>query len=216
MFESFSQEHLFPNHSRQAQGTGLGLAICDRLCRLMGGSIQVDSRLGQGTTFKVTLPLLHTGGAEDRHSEPSHSATEADFRSYNILVAEDNRINQRVLELLLNKLQQQAEFVATGRDAVDRVLRGGIDIVFMDLQMPELDGLEATRVLRRSDIAQPYIIALTAFAFGGHENDCMEAGMNDFLNKPVRGPELKSALDRFETWRMTTSTPRPSTVQARP
>jgi CheY-like chemotaxis protein len=86
----------------------------------------------------------------------------------------------------------------------------------MDLQMPELDGLEATRILRRSEIEQPYIIALTAFAFGGHENDCIAAGMNDFLNKPVRGSELKSALDRFEQWKGQSFSSRQLMLKARP
>ncbi|MEA5443727.1 ATP-binding protein [Cyanobium gracile] len=216
MFKSFSQEHGRLHHSSQLQGTGLGLTICDRLCRLMGGTIQVESEIGKGTCFTVSLPLLHTGDSassgiwKDDHRSPTQT-----YPSVSILVAEDNRINQRVLELLLKKLNQHAEFVCNGQQAVERVLQGGIDMVFMDLQMPDVDGLQATRLLRASSIDQPYIIALTAFAFGDHESECIAAGMNDFLNKPVRPADLRLAFDRFCLWKDEATSPNQQTFHER-
>ncbi len=216
LFRSFSQEKGLPHHSNQTQGTGLGLAICDRLCHLMGGSIQAESELGKGSRFSVKLPFQYHSASPERATDPLPSMGGDGLAPLKILVAEDNRINQRVIELLLKKLNQEPEFVSNGQDAVNRVLQGGIDIVFMDLQMPVLDGLEATRLLRCSAIDQPYIVALTAFAFGDHQQECLEAGMNDFLNKPVRLQELISTLHRFQQSHHDRLHPMPLNAETRP
>ncbi len=216
LFRSFSQEKGLPHHSNQTQGTGLGLAICDRLCQLMGGSIHAESELGKGSRFRVKLPFQYHSATPERATEPLPSLVGDKFEPLKILVAEDNRINQRVIQLLLKKLNQNPEFVTNGQEAVDRVRQGGIDIVFMDLQMPVLDGLGATRLLRGSELDQPYIVALTAFAFGGHQQECLEAGMNDFLNKPVRLQELIGTLQRFQQSHHDRLQPMPLNAETRP
>ncbi len=200
LFKGFSQE---TGHSELKEGTGLGLAICERLCELMGGSIAVDSQVGRGSCFRVNLPIKTARSVAPGFQPMVAPSMGPDSLEIKVLVAEDNRVNQRVLELLLAKLHLVAEFVADGQAAVDRLVDGGIDLVLMDLQMPKLDGLEATRLIRLRAVDQPYVVALTAFAFNEHQQQCLEAGMNDFLSKPVRLPDLKQALDRFQLWRET-------------
>jgi PAS domain S-box-containing protein len=204
IFNRFSQEkQLLQGNS--PQGTGLGLAICNRLCMLMGGSIRAESKLAKGSSFHVSLPM-NFAGPDDATAEPTiQLASKVDLEPPRILVAEDNPINQRVLQLLLAKLDLHPEFVDDGQASIDRVRKGGIDLVLMDVQMPGVDGLEATRQLRLLDPRSPYIVALTAFAFGDHQRECLEAGMNDFLSKPVRLPDLQAALDRYQLWRVSSA-----------
>lgn len=203
IFQDFTQD-LRHDHSSQIHGTGLGLAICDRLCRLMGGSISVESELGSGSRFQVRLPLSLSFSGQSEAATTTMPVDPA-LPAPRILVAEDNRINQRVLQLLLEKLNLSAEFVPDGAAAVERIRAGGIDLVLMDLQMPGLDGLEATREVR-AEVSQatdqPYIVALTAYAFEDHQQECRLAGMQDFLSKPVRRPDLQACLARYGQWRM--------------
>ena len=116
-----------------------------------------------------------------------------------ILVAEDNRINQKVLSLILKKMGYQAEFVENGRQAVRAITDGIFDVVFMDVHMPEMDGYEATRKIRKfeektGDQKKLHIIALTAHAMKGDREKCLEAGMDDYLTKPIQLPALVKAL----------------------
>ncbi len=198
IFQDFTQEHNHA-HASHHQGTGLGLAICDRLCRLMGGCIEVQSQLGQGSRFHVRLPLK-LSAPEVSAASGSDESLDLDLSSVRLLAVEDNRINQRVLELLLAKLSLKAEFADCGEDAVERLSEGGFNLVLMDLQMPGIDGREATRRLRALPISQPYVVALTAFAFEDQQQACLEAGMQDFLTKPVRVPALRGCLQRFLHW----------------
>ncbi|MCP9849417.1 ATP-binding protein [Cyanobium sp. Morenito 9A2] len=210
IFEAYTQAD---GASRQVQGSGLGLSICHRLCHLMGGSIEVSSRLGEGTRLRVELPLRPSLPLEapPKAMEPGDGAPGwpkggaaptggALDQPPRILVAEDNRINQRVLELLLNQLGLSADFVDDGQAAIERVGRGDIDLVLMDLQMPSIDGLEATHSVRRRSGPQPYIVALTALAFADQKQACLDAGMNDFLSKPVRRRDLEATLGRYDLW----------------
>lgn len=198
IFQDFTQEHNQALASHQ-QGTGLGLAICDRLCRLMGGSIEAQSQLGLGSRFLIRLPL-ECSEPQASPAVGSDQPLELDLSSVRLLAVEDNRINQRVLELLLGKLHLQADFVDCGEDAVERLGQGAFNLVLMDLQMPGIDGLEATRRLRALPIPQPYVVALTAFAFEDQQQECLAAGMQDFLSKPVRVPALRGCLQRFLHW----------------
>ena len=124
-----------------------------------------------------------------------------------LLVAEDNRVNRRLMELMLAKLGLSAEFVGDGAAAVEAVgaasIEEPIDLVFMDVEMPVLDGLEATRRLRERHGTIPYIVALTAFSFDTQRQACAAAGMNDFLSKPVRQDDLRKALERYGLFRLT-------------
>ncbi|AFY27565.1 ATP-binding protein [Cyanobium gracile] len=207
IFNSFAQDEGSPNHGHRNQGTGLGLAICDRLCKLMGGRIRVESEQGKGSRFSVSIPLGFGAMEEERREESVAPATLDDEPSLRILVADDNRINQRVMELMLAKLDAQAEFVGDGHAAVERVQLAEFDLVFMDLQMPGMDGLEATRRIRASRVYQPYVVALTASALGEQQRDCLTAGMNDFLSKPVRLPDIRQALQRYRQWKQRSQNP---------
>jgi CheY-like chemotaxis protein len=115
-----------------------------------------------------------------------------------ILIAEDNVINQQVIQYILQKLGYAPTIVQNGREAVDTAAEGDYDIILMDLQMPEMDGLEATRMIReRATDRQPVIIALTANAMEGDEEECLSAGMNDYLGKPVK---LEEVIDKLQKW----------------
>jgi signal transduction histidine kinase/CheY-like chemotaxis protein len=198
IFEEFSRR---PNPSQTTQSAGLGLAICQRLCNLMGGEISVQSFLNQGSCFTVQLPF---GVTQEPHQETAYRASVSNLdtaQNIQILVADDSRVNQRVLELMLGRLDLKAELVADGEAAIKRITAGGIELVFMDVEMPRLDGLAATRKLRAAGFTDIYIIALTAYSYSSHRLDCEAAGMNDFLAKPLRNEDLCTALEHFREYR---------------
>ncbi|MEA5390384.1 ATP-binding protein [Cyanobium gracile UHCC 0139] len=198
IFEEFVG-HANPEQTNQS--AGLGLAICARLCQLMAGEISVDSSLGRGSCFSVRLPFAVASKSQKRSTEPSPSSS---FDSgLKILVADDNRVNQRVLELMLARLTLSAQLVGDGYTALQSIRSEPIDLVFMDVEMPHLDGISAARQLRREGYSDVYIIALTAYSFSSHRQECEAAGMNDFLSKPLRFVDLCAALDRFQAWRRT-------------
>jgi CheY-like chemotaxis protein/anti-sigma regulatory factor (Ser/Thr protein kinase) len=204
IFEEFVRH---TNPSQTTQSAGLGLAITQRLTKLMGGTIAVDSYPDQGTCFTLTLPFrVTTQPHEDDGNLILETVAGAD-QAIQILVADDSRVNQRVLELMLARMNLQAELVGDGEAAIQRITSGGIELVFMDLEMPRLDGLEATRRLRALGYTDLYIVALTAYSYGSHRVDCEEAGMNDFLAKPLRHKDLCSALQRFREFRHRHSCP---------
>ncbi|MFN6356467.1 MAG: ATP-binding protein [Cyanobacteriota bacterium] len=186
------------NPDQTGQSAGLGLAICSRLCQKMGGTISLETRVGGGSCFTVRLPFQV---AEQRRAIPEPVGASDGFQGVGILVADDSRVNQRVLELMLARLELQPELVSDGDAAIARVEAGGIDLVFMDIEMPRLDGVAATRRLRAAGFSDLYVIALTAFSFNSLQQDCVAAGMNDFVTKPLRNKDLIAALNRFRCWR---------------
>lgn len=196
IFEEFTRHS---NPAQTSQSAGLGLAICFRLCKLMGGQISVESILGEGSCFTLKLPFALT--VEPQRDDDMAQSRGEFGHEIGILVADDNRVNQRVLQLMLAKLELKAELVGDGQAAVDRIGAGGIDLVFMDIEMPKLDGMAATRRLRSQGYSEIYVIALTAYSFNSHRQDCQAAGMNDFLSKPLRHDDLCAALSRFREWR---------------
>ncbi len=211
--EGISKErlgHLFQFHSQDAAangkagGTGLGLAICKRLCLMMGGDIRAESVPGQGSHFTFSLKL---GKPPEGASPPPSKKTGAEpmdalklKEPVSVLVAEDNRINQKVMRLLLKKVNQTADAVFNGKEALDAVLNKRYDLVLMDVYMPGGGGLEAARNIRAQVPAerQPYIVALTAAAGKKDQEECAGAGMDDFLAKPVELENLIQTLNRFE------------------
>lgn len=187
------------NPEQTSQSAGLGLAICARLCQLMAGEISVDSSLGRGSCFSVRLPFAVASKSQKAPARPSPS--EAFDSGLKILVADDNRVNQRVLELMLARLNLSVQLVSDGYATLQSIRSEPFDLVVMDVEMPRLDGMAAARQLRREGFSEVYIIALTAYSFSSHRQECEAAGMNDFLSKPLRFVDLCAALDRFQEWR---------------
>jgi len=219
LFQDFSQAD--GSTTREFGGTGLGLAISKRLVELMGGRIGFRSEPQRGSTFWFTLPAS-AGAAAAPQAEtantriltikssqgvavpaglqavppPVHEAAAAT----RVLVAEDNIVNQRLIKRLLEKLGCQVDIATDGREAVRMVGKGCYALIFMDCLMPEMDGYQATAELRRREAAgarQVPIVAFTANAMDGDRARCLQAGMDDYLSKPVRLEDLRAMLERW-------------------
>src|SRR5581483_4225685 len=198
LFKSFSQVDASMN--RRFGGTGLGLAISKRLAGLMGGTMWAESAPHFGSTFYFTVLVQPCEPPAVAPPPPvaAPDATLAQRYPLRLLIAEDNRVNQRVANLLLQRLGYQANTVANGLEALAALELSDYDAILMDVEMPELDGCEATRRIRakRRSPTRPWIIALTAGAMADDRERAFAAGMNDFLTKPVRTEALSVALAR--------------------
>ncbi len=195
LFKPFSQ--VDSSTTRKYGGTGLGLAICAKLVNLMGGEIGVESESGKGTTFffSLTMPLA------EQEKITQNTGLVSQNHQLSVLIVEDNLINQKVLQISLKKLGFTNVTIANdGMECVELFNDKTFDVIFMDMQMPRLDGLDATRIIRSLDLSkQPYIIALTANAFQEDVALCKEAGMNDFLAKPLDATVLKEKIVLLNT-----------------
>ena len=189
LFREFEQGD--PSINRRFGGTGLGLAICKRLIDTMGGTIEVSSKQGEGSTFKLKLPCQVTVADAVAPVEQPQVR-----RSGRVLVVEDNAVNRQVAEGLLQKLGMQVSLAENGAQAIEMVNAQQFDLIFMDMQMPVMDGLSATRALRAEGCAIP-IAGLTANAFASDRADCLAAGMDDFVSKPVTRAKLEEAIVRL-------------------
>ena len=195
LFQPFTQ--LDSSDSRRYGGTGLGLSISKRLVEIMGGEIGVRSRLGEGSTFWFVLPVEQV----EAMNEPTASLESSSLlqphapKNARILVVEDNLVNQRVAIRLLEKLGYAVEAVNDGQKAVDRVMETQYSLVLMDCQMPVMDGLQATREIRKREVARRTpIVALTAGALHSDEANCLDAGMDGFIAKPIDIQKLSQVL----------------------
>jgi two-component system sensor histidine kinase/response regulator len=203
LFKAFEQAD--NSTTRRFGGTGLGLAIAHRLAHLMGGEAGVTSSLGQGSTFWFTA-RLQTGTAAADVSAPHLSAREAErlisseHAQARILLVEDNPINQEVALELLRGIGLLADLAVDGEKAVKMATETSYDLILMDVQMPVMDGLMATRLIRESARGrQVPILAMTANAFGEDRQRCMDAGMNDHVAKPVNPDSLYATLIKWMT-----------------
>lgn len=202
LFMPFSQ--IDSSITRRYGGTGLGLAISKRLVGMMGGRIWAKSNPGVGSTFtftiKVKLPCMQPVQHEVKDLKPDiKPPIEGHFQQalpLSILLAEDNAVNQMVLLQMLRKIGYQADLASNGFDVLAALDRQAYDVVLMDIQMPDMDGFEATRriLARFPKMKRPRIIALTAHALNGDRERCLKAGMDGYLSKPVKIEDLQSAL----------------------
>ncbi|MCM3204891.1 PAS domain-containing hybrid sensor histidine kinase/response regulator [Paenibacillus illinoisensis] len=200
LFQSFSQ--LDPAINRKYGGTGLGLAISKKLVELMDGAIGVHSEMGKGAEFHFTLLLEKWQDESGDGMEASdHTWVEDDqsllAANIRILIAEDQAVNSHLMEELLRKLGGVCDIVENGEEAVRALERESYDIVFMDIKMPIMDGIEATCKIRQSHPEIPVIAAITAFAGESDREACLDCGMQDFISKPFSSSEITRVL---RTW----------------
>lgn len=197
LFQPFTQAD--PHTTRRYGGSGLGLAISQKLTALLDGQIEVESELGRGSLFRVTIPftLPPASGADGS----PHRAADANLLTFRgrVLVAEDNVVNQRVASMMLEKLGLSVDLVTNGAEALRAASRTAYDAIFMDCLMPEMDGYEATRRIRRAESGRRHtlIIAMTANAFAEDRERCLAAGMDDYLAKPVTLASFRQAVNRW-------------------
>ena len=196
LFQPFTQGD--GSTTRRFGGTGLGLAISRRLVDMMGGRIGVESEYGQGSTFEVLLGLPAARPIEASATE-SAKPERTEVRPARVLLVEDNPVNRRLVQLMLERVGHTVDTAENGAMALERFEPGRYDVILMDAQMPRMDGYEATRVIRsRERGAAPVpILALTARAMKGDRERCIEAGMSDYLTKPVSSATLLGAIEEW-------------------
>jgi len=196
VFDRFTQ--IDSSSTRRYGGTGLGLAIAKQLVELMGGRIRARSEVGCGSTFTVelTLPIAVTQTLKPAVAAPPPVET-APPRKPKVLLAEDNPINQRVATRMLAKLGVVTEVAVNGMEAVEMSRRQPYDLIFMDCHMPEMDGYEATRAIRQDGGRRVPIVAMTAEAMTGCRDECLAAGMDDYIAKPINPAVVSEALQKW-------------------
>jgi CheY-like chemotaxis protein len=195
VFEPFVQ---IEGTQRRYGGTGLGLSITRRLAQLMGGDVRLESEAGRGATFVVTLSLPFVSLEREPAAQPWSSTPPP--RPLAVLLAEDNEVNAAMTSALIGKLGHHVRVVTDGQAAVDAIGAHPFDLVIMDVEMPVLDGLAATRVIRQAERGGPRhlpIVALTANAMKGDDVLCLAAGMDAYLPKPVTVEALQDVLSWF-------------------
>ncbi|MEA4857170.1 MAG: ATP-binding protein [Solidesulfovibrio sp.] len=203
IFEPFVQAD--GTFTRRFQGAGLGLSIVRRLARLMDGGLDIDSVEGKGTTVCLSLPLRLPAPPATRAQATEAEPPPAASRRLSILLVEDDTVNLLAGKRMLEKLGHAVTTAENGRQALARLARDGIDLVFMDIQMPVMNGLEAVRILREGPSPRPDIpvIALTAYAMAADRKRFLAAGIDDYVAKPVEAHTLAAAIERVLARRAT-------------
>ena len=203
IFDTFVQTD--NSTSREFGGTGLGLAISKRLAELLGGQLTMASEFGKGSVFSLTIPAgvdITQQPLLDRQNITSHikvdnddEAKQVEFTG-NILVAEDARTNQVLIKSLLKRLGLKVTIVEDGNQAVQKALSKQFDLIFMDIEMPNMNGYEATKAIRKEGLKIP-IIALAAYVMKGDDEKCFAAGCNEYISKPIEHKKLLQALTKY-------------------
>ncbi|NWF89608.1 MAG: response regulator [Ignavibacteriaceae bacterium] len=215
LFKPFSQTDV--SHSSKYGGTGLGLMICKEFVNMMGGKIEVDSQVNVGSTFhftlklvpkKIEVPVLENSAAENEFNLKKYDTeTKTPYdddviikrKAYDILIAEDNVVNQKILLRILAELGYNSDAANNGKEAIEMLNKKPYHAILMDVQMPEMDGFTATQQIRKLDNQKKNtpIIAITAHALKGDREKCLDAGMNDYITKPIQANQLAKILDSW-------------------
>jgi CheY-like chemotaxis protein len=201
IFEPFRQADGSVN--RKYGGSGLGLAISSGLIALMGGRLSGDSEVGRGSVFSFDLPYALLSPAAAHEAPAAEATANPAQRSLHVLVAEDNRVNQLVAVRILQRQGHRVAVAFNGLEVLERLRTAAFDLILMDMQMPDMDGLQATQEIRRAERgADRYmpIIAVTANALSGDRERCIECGMDGYVSKPINPQtlalEMKTVLLR--------------------
>jgi len=201
LFHAFIQADA--STTRKFGGTGLGLAISAQLAKAMSGSVSVKSKNGLGSTFSLHLPLQKVSGERVSITKNDKSKDIEELpenaKMHNILVVEDNRINQKIAEKMLNKLGLTCDIAVDGLEGVKALTNKDYSLIFMDIQMPIMDGISATKkIIEKYGNQRPAIVAMTANVFQEDRDRCKAAGMDDFIAKPIDLSELVRVLSKYE------------------
>lgn len=204
LFQPFTQANI--SIAREFGGTGLGLAITQQLVSLMSGKMQATSHIHKGSCFTFTLPLRIIQQSKHKEFHPPTSNNGFDIHlsekiPLNILIVEDHPINKVFIQSLLNKLGYQTDTASNGKEAVDIVQQKKIDLIFMDIRMPIMDGIEATQhILQANKLPQiPIIVAMTADAIESEKEKCMSVGMKDYITKPILDGVIEECIHKWGT-----------------
>ncbi|MHC4270707.1 MAG: ATP-binding protein, partial [Planctomycetota bacterium] len=202
IFESFSQAD--GSTTRRFGGTGLGLTITKQLAELLNGELTMTSEVGKGSVFSISIPAkvdIEAQPVLDRYHVSEHAKSKP-LEIHNIsfkgkvLVAEDVLTNQMLIKRMLNKMGLEPKVVEDGEKAVEVASSENYDLIFMDIQMPNMNGFEATRLLRQKGVQTP-IVALTANALKGDDQKCLKAGCSDYMSKPIKREKLLTVLEKY-------------------
>ncbi len=202
VFDTFGQAD--GSHTRQYGGTGLGLTITKQLAQLLGGDLSFTSQEGKGSTFSLVIPtgadvepsVLSGEGVQTKEAATESVITDNLHFSGKVLLAEDAKSNQILVERILERYGLEVVVVDNGKEAIEKARQESFDLILMDIQMPGLNGLEATKKLREEGITTP-IVALTAYAMPEDRDKCMAAGCDDYISKPIDQDELRRVLKKY-------------------
>lgn len=196
VIQAFNQGN--EGNTRTHGGTGLGLTVSARIIELMDGELWIDSNFGEGTTVRAEFNLKTPRLNLSKHAEEINEKKDGKIEGLRVLYAEDNPINQKLLVMIMKTMGYEVDLADNGLEAWEMALTKRYHIIFMDVQMPKMDGIEATQRIIKDQPERPIIIAVTANAEVADQKRCIEAGMNDFIPKPFNAKMLKDAIRKWQ------------------